>query len=363
MVEPNPTAIATYAPQGERVAAPWPQRAAEAASEGTRVVEAKAAFLANVTHELRTPLTAILGYAHLLARDPSLGADAKRMVSILRRSGEHLLDLVNDVLELSEIEAGRVSLVPEAFCVRRLLEEVESALRPGMQAKGLSLAVVKGDGCPGFMVADRAKVRRVLVSVLEDALRSTPAGEITLRVSAVPVASGLRASATVERTAAGDDEEPATPRERSGQPELRPRATLALAICSGYARRMGGEFEVESEPGGGPAARFEFMARDPLRLGGEVPGDLGAEHLHERRAPGGEGAGDPLASVDAASLPPEAVHAMRDALWSGDLDRLRCVLAGLEGDAGRGAAALRGLADRFDYEALHRALGTGRGPR
>src|SRR6202043_3759265 len=105
------------------------RRLEDAAAEAQASNLAKSTFLSTMSHEIRTPMNAILGYAQLLLRDPSLGADAKANLRIVGRSGEHLLALINDVLDMSKIEAGRIELNPETFNLTSLLEDLAAMFR------------------------------------------------------------------------------------------------------------------------------------------------------------------------------------------------------------------------------------------
>ncbi|MDH3997709.1 MAG: transporter substrate-binding domain-containing protein, partial [Desulfuromonadales bacterium] len=143
---------------------------------------AKSTFLANMSHELRTPLNAILGFSELMARDSSLSSKQLSNLEIIGRSGEHLLALINDVLELSKIEAGRVVLHPENFDLYRLLSIIEEMFTLRAQEKGLTLVVEQAPDVPRLIRADQGKLRQSLINLLENAVKFTSQGEITLRV-------------------------------------------------------------------------------------------------------------------------------------------------------------------------------------
>jgi signal transduction histidine kinase len=128
--------------------------AKEAAESASR---AKSAFLANMSHEIRTPMNAILGYAQLLGRDEDLSREQKQKIDIIHSSGNHLLTLIDDILEMSKIEAGRATLVVEPFDLRALLTDVQLMFRELIEHKGLALTFEVGDHVPRALPARCAR--------------------------------------------------------------------------------------------------------------------------------------------------------------------------------------------------------------
>jgi PAS domain S-box-containing protein len=151
------------------------KEAAESASK------AKSIFLANMSHEIRTPMNAILGYAQLLGRDRHLGDEQKRKIDVIHSSGSHLLTLINDILEMSKIEAGRTTLKIETFSLGALLEEVHSMFRELVAGKGLALSFEHASAVPDELSGDPGKIRQVLINLLSNAVKFTERGGITLR--------------------------------------------------------------------------------------------------------------------------------------------------------------------------------------
>ncbi len=144
---------------------------------------AKSEFLANMSHELRTPLNAILGFSELLCRESELPPEQLGNLKAIGRSGEHLLSLINDVLEFSKIEAGRIVLHPENFDLHHLLLDLEEMFRLRAQQKGLSLDFKKDNHIPQYIHTDQNKLRQILINLLGNAVKFTEAGGITLRVT------------------------------------------------------------------------------------------------------------------------------------------------------------------------------------
>jgi PAS domain S-box-containing protein len=151
--------------------------AAEAANQ------AKSIFLANMSHELRTPLNAILGFSQLMNRDTNLSPEQQEDLSIITRSGEHLLTLINQVLDLAKIEAGRITLNETAFDLIRLLDDLEDIFQLKAQEKGLHLIFERCDDVPQYVCADEVKLRQVLMNLLSNAIKFTSDGGVSLRVA------------------------------------------------------------------------------------------------------------------------------------------------------------------------------------
>ena len=145
--------------------------------------QAKSQFLAKMSHEFRTPLNAILGFTQLMGQDSTLTTQQKKSLDIINLSGEHLLNLINDILEISKIEANRVVLHETSVDLYGLLEMLKAMLEPKATAKGLQLQFERNPTLPQFITADEGKLRQVLINLLDNAIKFTNAGRVVLQLS------------------------------------------------------------------------------------------------------------------------------------------------------------------------------------
>ncbi len=157
------------------------KKAEEAAAAASK---AKSQFVANMSHELRTPLNAILGFTQVLLRDRHLSSDQVENLRIINRSGEHLLDLINDVLDFSKIEAGIIGLYETSFDLYRLLDSLEEMFQIKCEQKNLLLNFLVSPDVPQFIKTDEKKLRVCLTNLLGNAIKFTSSGSVTLRIHA-----------------------------------------------------------------------------------------------------------------------------------------------------------------------------------
>ncbi|BAU66029.1 two-component hybrid sensor and regulator [Stanieria sp. NIES-3757] len=158
------------------------QELRRAKNEAERANHAKSEFLANMSHELRTPLNAILGYAQLMQRSSKLSPEHQEYINIIDSSGEHLLSLINDVLEMSKIEAGYTFLNESSFDLYNLLTEIEDLLKLKAQHKQLQFSFHRHSDVPQYIKTDRNKLRQVLINILGNAIKFTEQGRVQLKV-------------------------------------------------------------------------------------------------------------------------------------------------------------------------------------
>ena len=241
-------------------------RAKEEAESATRM---KSAFLANMSHEIRTPMNAILGFTELLLRDDSLSVQQRHYLTTVSRSGEHLLELLNDVLETSKIEAGQMRINSAPFDIRLMLDYLDSMFRQKIEDKSLVFSVDADRLEYGHFVADQQKLRQIVINLLGNALKFTQAGRIDLRVWTEPCSGGeptecylfFEVADTGMGIAAAEQESIFQVFSQTREGAQIGGTGLGLSISRSLARMMGGDIVVESEPGKGSCFRVHICAR------------------------------------------------------------------------------------------------------
>lgn len=240
------------------------KRAKETAESASR---AKSAFLANMSHELRTPLNSILGFSELMAGNRRLPVEERESLKIIRRSGEHLLTLINQVLDLSKMDAGRMVFKPCETDLFRLVDDMVDMFRLKANQKGLHMRVSRSPEVPVFVLADGLRIRQVLINLLGNAVKFTEKGVIALNVSVVNgdgEASGIRFEVVDTGPGIPPDALESvfeTFSQTGFDKNVHEGAGLGLAISRRFARLMGGDVTVESGIGAGAIFRFDLPVR------------------------------------------------------------------------------------------------------
>lgn len=243
-------------------------RAKEAAEVASK---AKSAFLANMSHELRTPLNAVLGYAQILNRGQDLTTGQRDGLETIYQSGRHLLTLINDVLDLSKIEAHKIDLVPTVVHLPSFLEGVVAVMRMSARQKGLAFLYQAPSDLPAYVLADEKCLRQVLLNLLSNAIKFTDRGHVALNVRVLEAATAqpsfCRCWFEVEDTGVGitpqDAEIIFQPFEQASSSQQRAGGTgLGLAISQRLVTLMGGQIQLRSTPGQGSA--FWFLIDLPI---------------------------------------------------------------------------------------------------
>jgi signal transduction histidine kinase/CheY-like chemotaxis protein len=252
------------------------QKAQQEAEEANK---AKSVFLANMSHELRTPMNAILGFAQLMQRDPDLTPTQQERLQTIGRSGEHLLELINDVLEMSKIEAGRMEISETSFDLHRMLRDSVSLLTMKAQEKGLSLDLHYLMDLPQYIRTDEAKLRQVLINLMGNAIKFTEKGGVQLSVqhSAGKGEQSLRKAGTgflrhqsytltfiIKDSGNGIDENELEtifdPFIQAKKEHGQQGTGLGLPISRRFIQMMGGDIYAENQIEGGAVFTFDIQA-------------------------------------------------------------------------------------------------------
>ena len=248
------------------------------AQEAETANRSKSLFLANMSHELRTPLNAILGFSQLMVRDVMITPQQKDSLAIINRSGEHLLNLINDVLEMSKIEAGRIVVNSASFDLHQLLQTMSEMFQIRAEAKQLYLNFVLADDLPRYIVSDCRKLRQVLINLLSNAVKFTHIGGVTLRVTRDRSISNQAHNPVRLLFEVADTGKGIASNEISKlfQPfvqtlvgiESEGGTGLGLAISRQFVQLLGGDIQVSSEVGKGSTFYFDLevqLVRSPTR--------------------------------------------------------------------------------------------------
>jgi signal transduction histidine kinase/DNA-binding response OmpR family regulator len=233
------------------------QRSKEAADAAN---QAKSAFIANMSHELRSPLNAILGFAQIMTRSQTLPQEHQESVSIINRSGEHLLALINNVLDLSKIEAGRVTLNEKNFDLHRLLDDIHDMFQLKAADKGLQLLLEPAENLPRYLRADELKLRQILINLVNNALKFTSTGGICVRGQRI---DDNKIAFEIEDTGPGIPPEELDKlfqafSQTSIGKQSQEGTGLGLSISQKFVEVMGGEMRVSSQVGQGTIFSFEI---------------------------------------------------------------------------------------------------------
>ncbi len=239
----------------------------EVAKERAEVAnQAKSTFLANMSHELRTPLNAILGFAQIMNRSQTIPREQQENLGIISRSGEHLLTLINNILDLSKIEAGKTTLNPQNFDFYRFLDDLVEMFQLRSDDKKLLLGFERGATVPQFIRTDETKLRQVLINLLNNALKFTESGGVTLRVAVPDSQPGIDQTTLhfeVEDTGPGIAPEEfealfeAFVQTETGR-QSQEGTGLGLPLSRQFVQLMGGDLAVKSEVGDGATFLFDI---------------------------------------------------------------------------------------------------------
>jgi signal transduction histidine kinase/DNA-binding response OmpR family regulator len=229
--------------------------AAEAANK------AKSVFLANMSHELRTPLNAILGFSGIVRKDPLLPENERQNLEIINRSGEHLLTLINDVLEMAKIEAGGVQLSPTPFDLGDMVRDVTDMMQMRAKEKGLQLDIDQSSKFPRYIVGDEPRLRQVLINLIGNAIKYTEQGSVAVHLGTKHNENShllIEVEDSGPGIAAQDQPRIFEPFIQLGEHGISKGTGLGLTITRQYVQMMGGNISLESTLGKGSLFRIEL---------------------------------------------------------------------------------------------------------
>lgn len=246
----------------------------QAVADAEKANHAKSIFLANMSHELRTPLNAIIGFSQLMQNNPNMPEAENESLDIINRSGQHLLKLINDVLDMSKIEAGQITLAAIDFDLGEMLRDAIDMMRLRAAEKDLKIELDQSSQFPRFVFADAAKVRQIFINLLSNAVKFTEKGQVCLRLNVKEDSEKeLILVCEVEDTGIGMHSEGLKhifkPFHQLGHSVEQAAGTgLGLTITRQFINMMGGDITVQSTVGKG--STFSFT----IKVGRAVQGDV-----------------------------------------------------------------------------------------
>jgi len=223
--------------------------------------EAKSRYLAALSHELRTPLNVLLGYAQLLMRDKVLPPKQRESIAIVRRNGEHLADLIESLLEVSKIEAGRVTLQRDEFNLKAILQQLVDMFQMQASKKGIKFHYIASANLPDYVATDKQRFRQILINLISNAIKYTEKGSVTFKVTYRSEVANFSIIDTGAGIAKSNQELIFKPFEqiRNTHTQSIGGTGLGLTISRSLAELMGGEISLSSIVGQGSTFNFKLM--------------------------------------------------------------------------------------------------------
>jgi signal transduction histidine kinase len=317
-----------------------------------------------MSHELRTPLNAILGFAQLMGNSSYLPPEHQENLNIIARSGEHLLALINQVLDLSKIEAGQMTVNEANFDLYRLLKDLENMFQLKANNKGLHLLFERSVEVPQYVLTDDVKLRQVLINLLSNAIKFTKAGSISLKVKRKceqqKTKNKQQTTITfeIEDTGVGiahdelDSIFKAFVQVKANR-KFQEGTGLGLTIARSYVQLMKGDVSVSSQLGKGTVFKFD------IAVGTVEPFDINSQQPTSKTlAPEPSQQSDRLSSMDVltpaalAALPPDLVANLHQAILALDIERIETCITQIRQLNAPVAGAIAVLAKGFKYKQL-----------
>ncbi len=259
--------------------AEYTRRQTIAKERANKANRAKSIFLANMSHELRTPLNAILGFSRLMQQNENIPEDEQKNLQIINRSGEHLLSLINNVLDISKIEAGKIDINFSSFDFYNVLDDIFLMMTQRAEAKGLKLISQVGKEVPVLIQSDEVKLKQIIINLIGNAIKYTKEGHVKILVNALKNEGADEVTLVVEVTDTGvgisqsDLKNVFNPFFQGGDLSRNEGTGLGLAICKQYTELLRGGISVESIEGAGSSFQVEVPVRIVKRLEPELHSD------------------------------------------------------------------------------------------
>ena len=327
-------------------------RQAKAAADAAN--RTKSTFLANMSHELRTPLNAILGFSDILRRDVNISEPQNNSLAIIHKSADHLLSIINDLLDIAKIEAGSIMLEATTFDLGRLITDVIDMLRIHADEKGLQLLLDESSRFPRFIVADKARLRQIFINLLFNAIKATEQGGVTLRLGLKPDRPD-HLFIEVEDTGCGiapeDQARLMVPFVQVGPQSSQQGTGLGLAITRQFVELMGGNLSFTSTVGQGSTFRVEI----PAQLA--QPEDVLYNDEAARLEPGHA----KLSAAEMFALPDDLRAKLERALTALDMKAIATSIAEIQLHHPILGEQLKRKADKLAYSDILHLLGLAKG--
>lgn len=321
--------------------------------------KAKSIFLANMSHEIRTPLNAILGFTQILHKDTTLTPVQKEKISIINKSGEHLLSLINNILEGSKLEAGRITLNLLTFDLAVLLHDIQNLFSLAVREKGLTFTILTERTVPQCIIADEGKLKQILINLINNAIKFTDRGHIKLTIHAEETnEQKIFLHFTLQDTGCGISPENLGKIFRyfeQGVIHNKGGTGIGLSLTKNFVEFMGGQITVESQPGQGSTFRFFLpvgIASDNdcrhvsyRGLSPSLPEDTKTLAVKNKKL-----------STVLDKLSHTTKEILHQAAVNGDIEALEQVIEELSHKHPLTAEQLRKMVDSFEFEKLIKLL-------
>lgn len=323
---------------------------AEAASR------AKSSFLANMSHELRTPLTAILGYSNLLQRDKSLPQNVQRDITSINRSGQHLCDIIDEILTIYQMESGWMGRSNKFFKLNDLFENMHDMFRLQLVNKGLELTVVGDNNMLMRLVGDEKKLYQIMINLLSNAIKFTDAGTICITVDCQKLSNGkVRLNIAVQDSGVGIAHDELVklfhPFEQGSIGKTKGGTGLGLVISRQYARSMGGDLTVSSKVGQGSVFTVECVMELDRRLPDKDLNVVSTELLPDDSDPALAGQ-IYISQEQLAGIPAQLRDELQQAIFTLMPARIESSIGKISIDNPQIGEALQRLAREYRYDKL-----------